>query len=354
MLRSFVLASSFAPRVVYKRSGNLNQFSVFSRYYHMKAVRVHTNGGPEVLKYEEVPKPTPAKGQVLVKNDATGVNFIDIYHRSGLYKLPLPLTLGREGAGIVEAVGEGVTNFKPGDRVAYFAGGAYAEYVAAPITGTFKLPDNVATKDGAALFLQGLTAHYLLRTTFPVNSSHTILVHAGAGGLGQLVIQIAKHLGAKVITTVSTEEKAAIVRKLGADLAIIYTSQDFVAEVKRFTNNVGVDVVYDSVGLTTWKGSMDSLKPLGYLVLCGNASGAVPPIDPISLSEKSLFVTRPTLGTYIASPEIFEARCKEFFGWVGDKVIKLQDPTAFPLSKAAEAQELLASRKSTGKIVLIP
>jgi len=349
-----VVVSPFASRVIYRHSGNLKQFSVFSRKYNMKAVRVHAVGGPEVLSYEEVPKPTPTKGQVLVKNAAAGVNFIDIYHRIGQYKLPLPLILGREGAGVVEAVGEEVTNFKVGDRVAYFSGGSYAEYVAAPTTGAYKLPDNVSTTDGAALFLQGLTAHYLTRTTFPVNSSHTILVHAGAGGLGQLVIQIAKHLGAKVITTVSTEEKAAIVKKLGADHAILYTSQDFVAEVKRITNNVGVDVVYDSVGLTTWKGSMDSLKPLGYLVLCGNASGAVPPIDPLSLSEKGLFLTRPSLATYIANPEVFEGRCKELFGWASEKVIKLQEPTAFPLSKASEAHELLASRKSTGKIVLIP
>jgi len=348
------VANPFARKVIYKYSGKLQSFSVLSRFYHMKAVRIHTPGGPEALKYEDVPKPTPDKGQVLVKNDAVGLNFIDIYHRTGLYKLPLPAILGREAAGSVEAVGEGVTNFKPGDRVAYISGASYADYTAVPVGVTYKLPDTISTKDGAALLLQGLTAHYLVRSTFPVNSSHTILVHAGAGGLGQLVIQIAKHLGAKVITTVSSEEKAAIVKKLGADHVINYTSQDFVAEVNRFTNNVGVDVVYDSVGLTTWKGSMDSLKPLGYLVLCGNASGAVPPIDPISLSAKSLFVTRPTLFTYISTAEAFEARCKELFEWSSKKVIELQEPTSYPLSKAGEAQELLASRKSTGKIVLIP
>jgi NADPH2:quinone reductase len=320
----------------------------------MKAVRIHTHGGPEVLKYEEVPKPAPAPGQLLVKNDAAGINFIDTYHRSGLYKVQLPFTLGREGGGSVEAVGEGVTNFKVGDKVAYISGGSYAEYVAVPATTSYKLPENVSTKDGAALLLQGLTAHYLVRSTFPVNSSHTILVHAGAGGLGQLVIQIAKHLGAKVITTVSTEEKANIVRKLGADHVIIYTTQDFVAEVKRITNNEGVDVAYDAVGLTTWKGSLDSLKPLGYLVLCGNASGAVPPIDPIILSDKGIFLTRPSLNTYIAKSEIFQGRCKELFEWAGSKVIKLQEPTTFPLSQAAEAQDHLTSRKSTGKIVLIP
>jgi len=289
-----------------------------------------------------------------VKNDAIGVNYIDIYHRSGLYKLPLPAILGREGAGSVEAVGEDVTNYKVGDKVAYISGGSYAEYNAVPTTATFKLPENVSTKDGAALFLQGLTAHFLVRSTFPVNSSHTILVHAGAGGLGQLVIQVAKHVGAKVITTVSSEEKAAIVRKLGADHVIIYTTQDFVAEVNRITNNVGVDVVYDAVGLTTWKGSLDSLKSLGYLVLCGNASGAVPPIDPLLLSPKGLFLTRPTLASYIATPEAFESRCKELFDWAAKKVIQLQEPTVLPLSKVAEAQDLLGSRKSTGKIVLLP
>jgi NADPH2:quinone reductase len=322
----------------------------------MKAVRIHATGGPEVLKYEDVEKPTAGLGLVVVKNEASGVNFIDIYHRSGLYKLALPLILGREGAGIVESVGEGVTDVKVGDKVAYhLTPGAYADYTAVPASKLYKLPDNVSTKEGAALMLQGLTAHYLLRSTFPVNASHTILVHAGAGGLGQLVIQIAKHLGAKVITTVSSDQKAAVVRSLGADHVIIYTTQDFLTEVRRITNNQGVDVVYDSVGLDTYKGSMDSLKPLGYLVLCGNSSGAVPPIDPLLLSEKgSLFVTRPTLANYTATREAFTERCRELFDWASQKIIKVSEPTAFPLSKAADAHEFLTSRKSTGKILLIP
>lgn len=321
----------------------------------MKAVRIHANGGPEVLKYEDVEKPTTRAGEVIVKNEASGINFIDIYHRSGLYKLPLPHILGREGAGIVESVGEGVKTLKAGDRVAYFAPGSYAEYTSVPEGKAAKLPEGVTTKEGASLMLQGLTAHSFTRTTFPVNSSHTILVHAGAGGLGQLLIQIAKHLGAKVITTVSSEQKAEIVRKLGADHVIIYTTQDFPTEVKRITNNQGVDVVYDSVGLDTYKGSLDSLRPLGYLVLCGNASGAVPPIDPLVLSEKgSLFLTRPTLGAYIATPEIFTQRINELFGWVASKAIKVSEPTIYPLSQAGDAHELLGSRKSTGKILLIP
>lgn len=321
----------------------------------MKAVRIHSTGGPEVLKYDDVDRPVPKAGEVLVKNHAAGINFIDIYHRSGLYKLALPHTLGREGAGVVEAVGDGVTNFQKGDRVAYFAPGSYADFTSVPAIKTYKLPDNVTTQQGACLMLQGLTAHYLVRSTFPVNSSHTILVHAGAGGLGQLVIQMAKHLGAKVITTVSSEAKADIVRGIGADHAIIYTAQDFLTEVRRITNNQGVDVVYDSVGLETYKGSLDSLKPLGYLVLCGNASGAVPAIDPLVLSEKgSLFLTRPTLANYISTKEAFEQRCKEVFEWVGSGHVKVSDPTTFPLQKAGDAQDFLTSRKSTGKILLIP
>lgn len=321
----------------------------------MKAVRIHSNGGPDVLKYEEVEKAKAGVGQVVVKNDAVGINFIDTYHRSGLYKLPLPAIIGREGAGTVEAVGDGVTDVKVGDKVAYISGGSYAEYTAIAAASACKIPDGVTTNEAAALMLQGLTAHYLVRTTFPVNHTHTILVHAGAGGLGQLVIQMAKHLGAKVITTVSSDEKAAIAKSVGADHVIIYTQTDFVGEVKKVTDNKGVDVVYDGVGLTTWKGSMDCLRPLGYLVLCGNASGAVPPIDPLLLTEKgSIFLTRPSLNAYIATREALESRYKELFEWVATKTIKLSAPTSYPLRNVADAHVQLESRKSTGKILLIP
>jgi len=321
----------------------------------IKAVRVHAFGGPEVLKYEDVEKPTAGPNQIVVKNEVAGVNFIDTYQRTGLYKIPLPATLGVEGAGTVESVGEGVTEFKVGDRVVYQSSGSYAEYTAAAAGRSFKLPDNISAKQGASILLQGATAHYLLRSTFPVNATHTVLIHAGAGGLGQFLIQFAKHLGAKVITTVSSESKAEIVRKLGADHAIIYTKEDFPTEVKRFTGNKGVDVVYDSVGANTYKGSLDSLKPLGYLVLCGNASGPVPPIDPAVLSEKgSLFVTRTSLAAYTATKEIFEQRNKEVFELVASGVIKIADPTVFPLSKTQEAHEQLGSRASTGKLLLVP
>jgi len=321
----------------------------------MKAVRVHAVGGPDVLKYEDVEVPVLKKGEVLVKNEFIGINFIDTYHRTGLYKLPLPFILGREGAGVIQEVGEGVTDFKAGDHIAYFGSGSYAELTATTTTGAYRLPEGISTKDGATLLLQGLTAHYLLKTTFPVTAKHTVLIHAGAGGLGQLMIQIAKHLGAKVITTVSTQEKAEIVKKLGADHVILYTSEDVKTRARELTNGRGVDVVYDSVGKTTFEGSLDSLAPLGYLVLCGNASGPVPPIDPMVLSNKgSLFLTRPTLGVYIAQREVFEERCNDLFGWVKNGVIKSQSPQTFALKDAAQAHELIESRKSTGKVLLIP
>jgi len=321
----------------------------------MKAVRIHSTGGPDVLKYEDVALPTVKKGELLIKNEAIGINFVDTYHRSGLYKLPLPTILGREGAGVVREIGEGVNGFNVGDKVAYFASGSYAEYTTVVSTSAYKLPEGATTKDGAALLLQGLTAHFLLRSTFPVNAKHTVLIHAGAGGLGQILIQVAKHLGAKVITTVSTLEKAEIVKKLGADHVILYTTEDVKTQARSFTNGRGVDVVYDSVGKTTFHGSIDSLAPLGYLVLCGNASGPAPSFDPLLLSEKgALFVTRPTLNYYVATPEIFEQRCVELFSWVKEGVIRLQPPQEFPLSEAPRAHELIESRKSTGKILLIP
>jgi len=322
----------------------------------MKAVRVHNTGGPEVLKYEDVELPSPKHGEVLVKNLASGVNFIDTYHRTGLYKLSLPTILGREGAGVVERVGEGVDDLSPGDVITYLVSATYAEYAIVPTSKAYKLPPGISPELGAAALLQGLTAHYLCTTTFPLNSSHTALIHAGAGGLGQVTIQIAKALGAKVITTVSSDAKAEIVRQLGADLIINYTTDDFLQQAKSFTGGEGVDVVYDSVGASTYQKSMDSLKPLGYLVVCGNSSGPVPPIDPQTLMEKgSLFLTRPTLSSYVATREAFVKRCTQLFGWIQTGKVKFSDkPTTFPLSQAAEAHRLLESRMSTGKILLIP
>jgi len=319
------------------------------------AIRIHETGGPEVLKYESVPKPEPKAGEILVKNEASGINFIDIYHRSGLYKLPLPIILGREGSGVVEKVGDGVTDFHVGDRVAYLSGASYAEFTTAPATSAHKLPESIATKLGAVLLLQGLTAHYLVRSTYPLNEKHTVLIHAGAGGLGQILIQVSKILGAKVITTVSTPEKAEIVKKLGADHVINYTTEDFQKETRRLTDGKGVNVVYDSVGANTYKGSLTSLAPLGYLVLLGNASGPVPPIDPLELSNNgSLFLTRPSLMHYIATPEIFHERCRELFEWVSSGKLKVSAPIEFPLKDAAKAHEALGSRNTTGKLILIP
>jgi NADPH2:quinone reductase len=322
----------------------------------MKAIRVHQTGGPEVLQYEEIPMPTPGPGEALVKIAAAGVNFIDIYFRQGLYKAPLPLTLGQEAAGVVEAVGPEATHVEPGDRVAY-AGipGAYSQYAVVPAARLVKLPEGVDERSGAAAMLQGMTAHYLATSTFPLRPGHTALVHAAAGGVGLLLIQIAKMRGARVLGTVSTEEKARLAREAGADEVVIYTSQDFEAEAKRFTGGAGLDVVYDSVGRSTWEKSMKSLRPRGMLVLYGNASGPVPPLDPLLLSQRgSLFLTRPRLGDYTASREELLDRAGDVLAWVATGKLRLRIEHVFPLEQAAKAQEELAGRRTTGKILLIP
>jgi len=309
-----------------------------------------------VLQYEEIPMPTPGPGEALVKIEAAGVNFIDIYFRQGLYKAPLPLTLGLEAAGVVEAVGPEATHVEPGDRVAY-AGipGAYSQYAVAPAARLVKLPEGVDARSGAAAMLQGMTAHYLATSTFPLRPGHTALVHAAAGGVGLLLIQIAKMRGARVLGTVSTEEKARLAREAGADEVIIYTAQDFEAEAKRFTGGAGLDVVYDSVGRSTWEKSMKSLRPRGMLVLYGNASGPVPPVDPLLLSQRgSLFLTRPRLGDYTASREELLDRAGDVLGWIAAGKLRLRIEHVFPLEQAAKAQEELAGRRTTGKILLIP
>ncbi len=309
-----------------------------------------------MLQYEEIPMPTPGPGEALVKIEAAGVNFIDIYFRQGLYKAPLPLTLGLEAAGVVEAVGPEATHVEPGDRVAY-AGipGAYSQYAVAPAARLVKLPEGVDARSGAAAMLQGMTAHYLATSTFPLRPGHTALVHAAAGGVGLLLIQIAKMRGARVLGTVSTEEKARLAREAGADEVIIYTAQDFEAEAKRFTGGAGLDVVYDSVGRSTWEKSMKSLRPRGMLVLYGNASGPVPPVDPLLLSQRgSLFLTRPRLGDYTASREELLDRAGDVLGWIAAGKLRLRIEHVFPLEQAAKAQEELAGRRTTGKILLIP
>jgi NADPH2:quinone reductase len=322
----------------------------------MKAIRIHEFGGPEVLRYEEVPLPEPGQGQARVRIEAAGINFIDIYHRTGQYKNNLPLTLGQEAAGVVDAVGPGVDDVKVGDRVAYVLEmGAYAEYAVVPAWRLVPVPNGVDLKLAAAAILQGLTAHYLSHSTYQLKSGDTALVHAGAGGVGGLLVQVAKQLGARVIATVSNDEKALEAREAGADEIILYTQADFTAEAKRLTDGRGVDVVYDSVGKTTFWGSLDSLRRRGYLVLYGQSSGAVEPIDPQVLNAKgSLFLTRPTLGHYVADRAELLGRAGDLFGWIEAGELKVRIAATFPLEKAAEAHMFLESRRAKGKVVLLP
>ena len=322
----------------------------------MKAIRVHAFGGPEVLTYEDVPEPAPKPGEAVVKIDAAGVNFIDVYQRIGLYKTPLPLTLGQEGGGTVSAVGAGVSDVRVGERVAWTSiPGSYAEFSAVPADRLVVLPPGVTTRQGAATMLQGLTAHYLASSTYPLKPGDTCLVHAGAGGVGLLLTQVAKLRGARVITTVSTDEKAVLSRDAGADHVVLYTQQDFEAEVKRLTSGTGVQVVYESVGQTTFAQSLNCLAPRGMLVLFGQSSGAVPPFDPLVLSQKgSLFLTRPTLVNYIATRAELQQRAADLWAWIGSGSLRLRMEFEFPLKDAAEAHTALAGRKTTGKVLLIP
>jgi NADPH:quinone reductase len=322
----------------------------------MNAIRIHQFGGPEVLRYEDVPEPTPKPNEAVVKVEAIGVNFIDIYQRTGVYKLTLPTTLGLEGGGTVSTIGTDVKDVKVGDRVAWTSvPGAYAELAAVPADRLVVLPPSVTTRQGAATMLQGMTAHYLAHSTYALKSGDTCLVHAGAGGVGLLLTQIAKRLGARVITTVSTDEKAALSRDAGADLVVLYTTQDFEAEVKAFTGGKGVPVVYDSVGQSTFEKSINCLATRGMLVLFGQSSGVVPAVDPQVLSQKgSLFFTRPTLVHYIASRGELQQRARELFDWIGSGALRLRMAFDFPLKGAAEAHKALAGRKTTGKVLLIP
>jgi NADPH2:quinone reductase len=322
----------------------------------MKAIRIHGYGGPEVLKYEDVPPPAPQKGEALVIIAAAGLNFIDIYHRTGLYKVgQFPFTPGQEGAGTVTAVGEGVTEVKVGDRVAYaMTLGSYAEYTTVPAWKLVKLPDNIDFKVGAAIMLQGMTAHYLTHSTFPLTSGHKAVVHAGAGGVGLLLIQIARRLGATVYATVGSEAKAELARGAGANETIVYSKQDFEAEVKKLAGG-GVDVIYDSVGVTTFEKGLNCLKPRGYMVLFGQSSGPVPAVEPSLLMTKgSLFLTRPTLGNYAATRDEIAWRTSDLFRWLGSGELKFKVDHAFPLAEAGRAHEALTGRQTTGKVILLP
>jgi NADPH2:quinone reductase len=322
----------------------------------MKAIRVHETGGPDVLCYEDVPDPAPRTGEVLVRIAAAGVNFIDVYRRTGLYPVPLPFIPGTEAAGTVTALGDGVIDFRVGDRVAYEGPlGAYAELQAVPAAKAVKIPERIPTDAAAAVMLQGMTAHYLATSTYPLAPGATCLVHAAAGGTGGLLVQIAKKRGARVIGTVSTPAKAEIAWGDGADETIQYTTQDVVAEVKRLTNGRGVDVVYDSVGKTTFDASLDCLRPRGYMVLFGASSGPVPPFDPQILNNKgSLYLTRPTLRHYVATREEMVGRVDDLFAWIRAGQLTVRIAHEFRLSEAAEAHRALESRRMAGKLLLIP
>jgi len=322
----------------------------------MKAIRVQSPGGPEALRYEDVPQPSPAAAQVLVKVEAAGVNYIDVYQRTGLYKVATPFTLGQEAAGVVTAVGSGVTDPKVGDRVAYTSIlGAYAEYAVVPADRVVVLPDGVTARQAAAALLQGMTAHYLACTTYPLKAGDTCLVHAAAGGVGLLLCQIASRRGARVIGTVSTREKAALAREAGARDVILYTEQDFEAEVKRLTNGLGLQVVYDSVGKTTFEKGLNCLTPRGMMVLYGQSSGPIGSFDPQVLSQKgSLFLTRPTLAHYVATRAELVARAGEVLSWVKSGTLKVRIEHEFSLAETAEAHRALEARKTTGKLLLIP
>jgi NADPH:quinone reductase len=323
----------------------------------VKAVRVNEYGGPEVLSYEDVEVPEPGPGQARVRLAASGVNFIDVYHRTGLYQKERPFTLGLEGAGEVDAVGEGVEDLSVDDHVAFASvPGAYAEYVVAPADRL--VPFNVTLVEAriaAAVMLQGMTAHYLTHSTFPVQEGQTVLIHAAAGGLGLLLCQLARMRGARVIGTVSTEEKAQLARGAGADEVILYTEQNFVEETRRITGGEGVHAVYDSVGTTTFDGGLDVLRPRGYMVLVGQASGPVPPFDPQILNQKGgLFLTRPSLAQYTATREELLWRAESIFSWIGQGNLDVRLGGAYALSEARQAHRDLEGRKTTGKLILIP
>ncbi|HEY0003510.1 MAG TPA: quinone oxidoreductase [Pyrinomonadaceae bacterium] len=322
----------------------------------MKAIRVEKYGGPQNLVYTDVDQPAAKAGEALVKIAAIGINYIDVYHRTGLYPVPLPFTPGSEAAGTVEAVGPDVSDVQVGERVAYaMAPGAYAEYAAVPAARLVKLPDSMDLQSGAAAMLQGMTAHYLASSTYPLKGVDTALVHAAAGGVGLLLIQMAKRRGARVFGTVSTDEKAALAREAGADEVIKYTEVDFQEEVKRLTEGKGVQVVYDSVGQTTFMKSLDSLAPRGMLVLFGQSSGPLPPFDAALLAQKgSLFLTRPSLANYTLTREELLWRAGEVLGWISSGELKLRIDRRFPLAEAAEAHRQLEARATKGKVLLIP
>jgi NADPH2:quinone reductase len=321
----------------------------------MKAIRFDAPGGPEVLRLADVPRPVPAPGQALVRVEAAGLNFIDVYQRTGLYPVTLPGTPGLEGAGVIEALGPGVSGLGIGDRVAWSNGlGSYAEEVAVVADRLVKVPPGVDSRTAAALMLQGMTAHYLVETVYPLGAGKTCLVHAAAGGVGLLLVQMAKRKGARVFATVSTEEKAALARRAGADVVILYTQQDFAAEIKKGTEGRGVDVIYDSVGQTTFEKGLGCLATRGMMALFGQSSGVVAPISPSALAKGSLFLTRPTLFDYAADRASLEWRAGDVLGQVASGQLEVRIGRTFPLAEAGEAHRALEGRQTTGKVLILP
>ncbi|MFN2556122.1 MAG: quinone oxidoreductase [Nitriliruptorales bacterium] len=321
----------------------------------MRAVRMHETGGPEVLRIEDIETPSPGRGQVLIRTAAAGVNFIDTYHRRGLYPLDLPVTLGVEGSGVVEAVGLGVEAVQEGDRVAYVnQQGSCAETALVSVDAVVAVPHEVDLTHAAALMLQGCTAHYLSHSAFPLRGGHTALVHAAAGGVGHLLVQLAKRRGARVIATASTP-KVEFARRVGADDVIDYTKADFHEQVKELTSGLGVDVVYDAVGRDTFHRSLECLRPRGYMVLYGQSSGSVEPVDPQVLNRKgSLFLTRPSLAHYLADREELQQRSGDLFRWLTAAELEVRIDRTLPLEGAAEAHRYLEDRRTTGKLLLVP
>jgi NADPH2:quinone reductase len=319
----------------------------------MRAIQIKTTGGPEVMELVELATPTPGEGQVLVKIEASGVNFIDTYLREGRYPAQLPFTPGQEAAGTVVELGADVSGFAVGDRVAWNGTrGTYAEFACAPAADLLKIPEGMSFQQATAVLLQGLTAHYLAHDTHAIRTGETVLIHAGAGGVGLLLTQMAKRLGARVLTTVSTEEKAELSRGAGADKVVLYTTDSFVEEVKRQTEGEGLPVVYDSVGKTTFEDSLKCLRPRGLLALYGASSGAVPPMDPIRLMAGSLYLTRPTLKDYTRTRSELERRAADVFGWVASGELQVRIGATYRLEDAAQAHRDLAGRRTTGKVLL--
>jgi NADPH2:quinone reductase len=322
----------------------------------MRAIRIQETGGPEKLRVDDVPVPAPGPGELRLRVDAAGLNFIDTYKRSGLYPVPLPHTLGQEAAGVVTAVGAAVTEFRVGDRVASAAvNGACADEALAPAAQTVRVPDGVDTSLAAAVLLQGMTAHYLACDTWPLQPGQTALVHAAAGGVGLLLVQIAKQRGARVLATAGTDEKAALAREAGADAVCVYSRDNFTDAARAFTGGRGVDVVYDGVGRTTFDGSLASLRPRGLLASFGNASGPVPPFPPLVLSQQgSLFLTRPTLAHYVATPAELRTRAADLFAWITAGTLRVRLGATYPLTATADAHRALERRATTGKVLLVP